>query len=554
MSGTIRQDAPSAEEWADLTDPKKLSKRRKAAEEQVSDLSQDQIERLRKRAKTDLFFLAYGLLDYDLLSHKLHGHLCLWLERNRDRQYRMTLLPRGHYKSTLITIADAIQMALPNDAGVEEYPYSLGPNIKLLIAHENRESASRFLFEITEAFMKKPAMLALFPDCVPDSKEQRINKWELELPRSKYHKEPTFDTIGAGGAAQGRHYHHIKMDDIIGEKARESETVMGRTIDWFDNVNSLLTRPRFDGWDIIGTRWSHSDVYSHAMKMYGVDKDDSIIRCMNEEQLEEGVLATYARGAIEDGEPIFPEEFDMEMLNRIRKSPKVWAAQYANNPKESGLLTFDPENLKFYNVAGQGRIVVFEGTHRRSLRIQDLDICVLIDPSVGESEAADESGIVVTGTDDRMNVYVLETVKKRMRPPELIDKMIQLYQKWKPRKVSVEEVAFSATYKYWFKQECERLGIAPSIHDYKPGSKRSKSARIEGLANYTAGGQIYVLEGMSDLREEFESYPLTDSEHLLDALAQGPEVWTASSEDESFKYRRQSEKRSIESRSPVTGY
>jgi len=379
-------------------------------------------------------------------------------------------------------------------------------------------------------------MLAFFSDCIPSPRVQRMNKWELELPRDEHHLEPTFDTMGVGGAAQGRHYHWLVMDDLVGEEARESETVMSSVLDWFDNIYSLLTRPRIDGWDLVGTRWALTDVYSHALEVYGVDQARSILNAYDQQDVERmlpGELAVYARGALENGVPVFPEEFPLEDLLRIRNNPrgrKIWAAQYANNPRDSDMTRLQPGWLKFYNVGTRDRLHIFEGEERgsRTIRVSELDRCILIDPSVGETKASDESGVVVTGTDQFMNVYVLESYRKRLLPPDLIDEMFNLYTRWNPRIISIESVAFSAMLKYWFDQKCRQMGVYPSIHDYKPGSKRSKHARIEALSNYAAGGQLYILEGMTQLRDEWEWFPLGRSDHILDALAQGPEVWAPS--------------------------
>ena len=519
---------PSDAMWKMLLDEDILTQKRGEAEKKYRDLTGEQIEGLRKRAKTDLMFLAGGVLEYDLLSVPFHGHLAQWLYGVRYERYKMTLLARDHYKSTLLTITDAIQMSLPNDAGVDYYPYTLGPDIKILIAHEVRESASRFLYEITKAFREKPLMLALFPELIPSPRVQRMNKWELELPRDIHHREPTFDTMGVGGAAQGRHYNWLKLDDLVGEDARDSETVMKRVLQWFDNIQSLLTRMKIDGWDLIGTRWAPTDVYSHAVKMYGVKKDCSILNAYDPrdiETMEDGQLAVYARGAIEDGLPVFPEEFAIEDLNRIRKNPYVWAAQYANNPREGDLTRLKAHWLKYYNIGHGDQLIVFDGESSRRIKTSELDRCILIDPSVGESNRADPWGIVVTGTDKDMNIYILEAYRKQMLPPDGIDEMFRLYTKWNPRLISIESVAFSAMLKYWFDQTCQRLGVYPSIYDYKPGSKKSKIARIEGLSNYGAAGQIFILEGMHQLRDEWEWFPLGENDHILDALAQGPEIW-----------------------------
>lgn len=548
---------PTDQDWLHLLSEEAVAQKREAAEQRFRDLTSDQISHIRRRAKNDLFFLATGLLEYDLLTERFHGHYCRWLEATRGRQYRMTLQPRGHYKTTINTISDSIQIALPNDAGVQAHPYCLGPNVKILLAHENRESASRFLFEIAAAFLSKPAMLAFFPDCIPSPRKQRINKWELELPRGEHHKEPTFDTIGAGGAAQGRHFHWLKLDDLIGEKARDSETVMQSTLDWFDNADSLLTRPRLDGWDLVGTHWSASDLYSHAIRRYGVDKKVSILRnyfSKDIERMPEGPLAVYGRSVEEEGEIVFPEEFTAEKIAILRKNPRVYAAQYANNPKDSSLTLFQPSWIKLYNVGAGGRIYVFTGESSFSVDVRDLDRVIMIDPSVGETKDADESGFIVTGTDNRLNIYVLEAYRKRLKPPELIDEMFRLYTKWWPRLISIESVAFSAALSYWFTQKCNELRIFPSVYPYKPGSQRSKRARIEGLTTYFAAGQVYILEGMNQLRDELEWFPLGDSDHLLDALAQGPEVWAPSVHKEVADDWREAEIKLLEERDMVTGY
>jgi len=549
---------PTEGEWGELLDDTRLYKSREAADEERKELDDSAVTYLRRRAKSDLFFLCTAILGYELLSIDLHGHYCNWLERTRGERYRMSLKPRGHYKTTTNTISDSIQMALPNDAGVQEYPYTLGPNIKILLSHENRESASRFLFEITAAFAHNPLMMALFPELVPTKRLQRMNKWELDLPRDINWKEPTFDTIGVAGAAQGRHFHHLKLDDLVGEDARDSVTVMGRTNDWFDNVNSLLTRIKFDGWDLTGTRWSDSDTYGHALKKFGMRFDKSFVTVYSESELDrinEGLLAVYARGALESGVPIFPEEFPLEDLNVIRKNPVVWAAQYANNPRESGLTEFRTPWLKFYNAGPQGRITIFTGDESRNIYPRELDICIFADPSMGETERSDESGIIVTGTDKRLNIFVLETIKERLIPPEFVAKLFELYTKYYPRLVSIEDVNFSGTFKYWMAEKQRETHQHMNIVPYKPGSKKSKIARVRGLTNYFAAGQIYIQEGMHELRDEFEAFPLDPKNmHLLDALAHGPQLWVPGLGEEQYDQYAEVVDSLSQHRSKVTGY
>lgn len=543
----------------DLTSQESITAARREAETKYQDFTSDQIRYLRRRAKNDLYFLMTGLLEYDLMSERLHGHVAKWYQKTRDSRYRMTLLPRDHYKSTICTISDSIQMGLPNiDDVVQSHPHHLGPNVKILLSHEVREKAASFLFEITAAFTRKPAMLALFPECIPSRSLQRINKWELELPRDQHHKEATFSTIGAGGAAQGGHYHWLKLDDLVGEDARDSETVMGRVLTWFDNINSLLTRPKMDGWDLIGTRWAFNDVYSHAMERYHIDVEDSVLGCIPDKEVEkykDGILKVYARGMIENGNLIFPEENDWEYVNVLRKNPIVWAAQYANNPLESGLNEFQWP-LKFYNIALRDpqKLVVFSGDTSFTRYFSDLDICIFVDPSMAERATSDHVGIVVTGVDHKGNIFLLETVKARINPARFMDELYRLNFKYRPRVVAIEEVVFSAIFRYWIEDRERLTGVHLPIRAFKPGTKRSKNARIRGLTHFFSAGQVYVQENMHDFRDEYEQFPMSKSEHLLDALAQGPEFWQRGNGYNDVRHNQKALEQMMSERDALTGY
>lgn len=539
-----------------LFDKNSLISSRKAADEKAEDWSTEDWEYLRKKSKSDLFFLCRGPLEYTRLSPRFHGDVTAWIQANREAQYRLLMLFRGSYKTTISTIGDGIQMVLPNVADITAHPYCLGTNGKILISHEVRETAADFLFEITAAFTRKPILMALFPECIPKKNVERLNKWQLELPRTEHHKEATFNTIGSAGAAQGGHYNWLKLDDLVGEKARDSETIMKRTLTWFDNINSLLTQLEVDGWDLIGTRWAYSDVYSHAMERYGLDLEGSVTNCLSPKDLDRfknGLLKIYARGAIENGLSVFPEEFSLEKLEVLRKNRLVWAAQYANNPMESGLNEF-VWDLKFYNVDPQGNVVVFTGESSFKRYLHELDICILTDPSMGESELADETGIVVTGTDSRNNIFILETVKKRLRPPEYVDELYRLYFKYRPRVISIEEVNFSGIYKYWIEDKSTETRVHLPIRPYKPGNQRSKDSRIRGLAHFFSAGQVYCFEGMHDFRDEYEQFPLGRSKHLLDALAQGPEFWQGGLSPSEVESQQKAEEEILDYRSVLTGY
>lgn len=538
----VLQETPKNKEipdeaWNNLVDEKRINKARAISEKEYSNLSSEDLEFLRKRAKTDKFFLGYGVLGYTQLTQKLHLHFLSWLERNAHADYRLILEPRGHFKTTCATIIDSIQDGLPNIANVQVSPSCLGPEMRELLCHETIGGASRFLFEITGHFVSNPKLMALFPECIPNPRVQRMNKQELDLPRESYYAEPTYDTMGVGGRNQGRHYNKIKLDDIFGDKARDSATERDTCIQWFDNIQAFFTNVREGKFDLIGTRYSLDDIYGHAMEVY----DKALIKYIR--RIEE--WDDKLRRSI----PIFPENFPAEKLVFLKKNKKVWLAQYCNDPRE-GLAEFSPTWKKFYHKIGENTIVVFDGKGGQTKwRINELDITILCDPAV-----TGLPGIVVTGSNPKLQVFVLEAIKRPLRPPEFVDLIFQLVLKYWPRTVSIEHVLFSAVFSEWLMREMQIRNVRFHITPYKPPMKVDKMDRVKKLSNYFAAGNIFFHESQIDLIKEYDDFGATENYHMLDALAQGPSVWREGLSIQRMNKMKEMEQKFVMNSDIETGY
>lgn len=507
---------------------------KKKADRLYGNFTDDQIKAIRHKAKHDLFFLSYGLLGYDKLSEGLHGNFCEFLRKTNNEQYRLVLLPRSHYKSTVFTISDSIQIALTDDLGTSPYPRNLGPNCRILIAHEVADAAGRFLNSITQHFTINPAILFFFPELIPQ-KGMLLNKKELELPRSSIWSEPTFDTIGVGGKAQSRHYNYIKPDDLYGAAARDSKAERESTISWIDNLQSLLITPRTDHIDFVGTRWAFDDCYAHIIKTYGNRLVKYIRSCEEFDEIQQKKV------------PIFPEEFTPESLEILKKNRQVWNSQYANNPSE-GSVAFQSEWLRTYIKKGLTTLVIKNNNEEYSVDQRDLDINILIDPAMNGL-----AGFIITGTDSKNKIYVLEAEKKSWTPPELVEKIFQSVTRWRPRLVVIEEVLFSGLFQPWLQREMVFRGISFKLEPVKTGGK-AKEVRVHGLSNYFSGGQIYFNENQTELIEEFREFGATDNYHMLDALAYGPKIWRASINRRTQEADRKAIEELLATRDGLTGY
>ena len=93
-----------------------------------------------------------------------------------------------------------------------------------------------------------------------------------------------------------------------------------------------------------------------------------------------------------------------------------------------------------------------------------------------------------------------------------------VYSTYKPIKIGIESVGFQKFIKVFFEQECRKRGKYPSIVELKNTSK-SKQSRISSLAPLFQNGQIYLRKNMFDLLSEYDGYPETEHDDVLDALS-----------------------------------
>jgi hypothetical protein len=512
--------------------------------------------RLRVRAKRDLFFLNTSILQYDRLSVNLHGSLCTWMHNTRSERFRLVLLPRGHFKSTVITIADSIRTSLPYTLEDQQYdeelesdpiswPDSLGTDGRIVIAHETHGSACRYLFSVTNHFLTNPILMGLFPDAVPNPRVHTINKESLQLPRTKIWNEPTFDTMGVGAKGQGRHYNKLYLDDLIGDKARDSETEMRTAKEWFDNIQSFFSLFKKDVINMVGTRWSNDDLYQHAMDRYGKK------------------LKTYCR-PVEELDPItkvktpiFPEEFSTEDLNILRKNRRVFSAQYENDP-DAGSTKFKADWIKPFTWL-ENKGILPCGKNERPISVRDLGICFLLDPAVSGL-----AGFNILGMDHRKRKFILESHQKEWTPPELTEFVFSKVQEYQPRAVAIEEVLFSALFKFWWESEMKLRRIQFRIHPVTTKQK-AKDWRVDKLMNPLSAGEFYFNEQFysvgqdpkgqdSDLIYQIKKYGSIKDIHVLDALAYYDEVAQPGIKREKINQVKAQEDARRKGRSNLTGY
>lgn len=471
------------------------------ATEKLQELSSKQVADMRLRAQTDLFFMAKGVLQYEQVEEGAHAALCAFMSREQSNR-RMVLMPRGFLKSTICTISDSIRLSCIN------------PNIRILLQNEVFENAAGFLEELKNHWTKGVVLRTLFPELVPERITGPGTDWSksnASINRTTIAKESTYTASGSGGSPQSQHFERVKNDDLVGEKAKESETEMGKAIRWSDAMLPLLDRLS-DTMDWYGTRKTMSDVYSHTMEKY------------------KSRIKVFIREPIENGDSIFSKVPLSELINIMVDTPDMWAYDYMNNPLGEGGTDWGKLYTQYFTLT-EDRRVVFEDHLTgiiSSWKLNELFIVVTADPNGGRPSAPDKAAVIVHGVSPREQIFVLETYSARPSPDGFIEAIFDLCVKWHPARVGIEEAGQQNTMYYFEKHMLEHrtfFDLKPTKHDNKKKDWRIRQALDTPLKTK----RLYLQRHQLTLISQIQLHPQLALHNWdeIDCLAQGPQVYEA---------------------------
>lgn len=470
-------------------------------------------------AANNLYAFNKGVLQYKDLTPGCHGPLCAWHDNNQAR-HKLTLVPRGHLKTTNITIGKNLQKVCKN---VEE---------RILLGNETSTNAERFLSAIRGHAETNRIFRALYSHIIPkDTRRTRWSNSELVFNRQGTYPEPTIDSIGMTGAMTSRHYTHLCIDDPISEEAAKSKLVMDDVIGRISKLFSLMVDPEVNTLDLVGTRWAFYDVYAYFMEWF---KDR---------------LARFIRAAIEDGQPIWPERFSLETLALIRDDPHMgeynFSCLYMNQPRNEAVQNFNVKDIRFWRWASdEEHIVLYEsnGEIHRIVRADSLDVVTTVDLRYGEQKlVGDRDAVVTTGSTDEGDAIVLSAWATRGNPLEVVSHLVQTIKRYAPRCIGIQKVGYEMSLKWFLQQACEREGIYANVVPVRPGGPGKP--HIKGLQPVAATGHLYILPTQHVLRQELAEYPLGQHDDVADALALQTQLWRGLLSPERMRRYREFEKR-----------
>lgn len=468
-----------------------------------------------ERCKRDLFFLCKYVLaiNPDLITENTHLELCeitrpllpgfdlksetvQFNPRQRkevsmsdqfdpNRNKLLILMPRGTFKSSIVTIGFTLQYIL-ND-----------PDARILIDSETYSKSKDFLSEVKGHLENNEKYRAIFksiynkfPD---DNKRNASVRWTdkaIDLACRKHSlKEPSISCSGIDRSINGLHFDLIIEDDLHSEKNVTSKEQIEQVIDHRKLATSLLDpgMPRIT----IGTRWDYQDAYQHILDN-SRDSYNIIIR----------------KAIEDDGSLLFPERLTIEFLNQQKRDQGtyIYSCQYQNEPIDDETATFKKVDFRY--------------VEWDLVKDKPINWFVAVDPSAG-GEYADYAAFVLCGMDAQGELYVRKVHRAKMNYATIVTLMFDWNQKYQPRRIALETVATQKSIEYTLNNEQKRRNLWMPVAFIKT-RENTKKERIEALAPYYEFHRIYHIKGSDQLDElEYEllHFPKATHDDVSDALA-----------------------------------
>jgi predicted phage terminase large subunit-like protein len=216
----------------------------------------------------------------------------------------------------------------------------------------------------------------------------------------------------------------------------------------------------------------------------------------------------YKRAIESDGSLLFPERLSPEFLDEQRKimGSYLFSNQYLNQVVPDDQRKFRQEWIRYYEDVPQGTWEF-----------------AFIDPAIGQEDHHDYTALVVISVTHTGDWYVRIARRHRLTPTEIIDLIFRVQEKYKCRAIGIETVAYQESLMYILDERMKHTAKVLPVIGIKSRAQ-TKNARIEALIPRFEWNRIFLARGLTDLEDEYFSFPRSAHDDILDALASLEEI------------------------------
>jgi predicted phage terminase large subunit-like protein len=446
---------------------------------------------------------------YGFLVHKLRParHHQLWIDKLTALISGRLVGPDGRPKRKLLIIAPPGSAKSTWCSSIFPTWY-LGnhPDQHILSYTAGDTQSAQFSGVVKGTFAESAEHLLVFPDptCRPNEPRGWSNDGLYLKGTPAIHKDPAYRAVSYFQASIGARAHGIVLDDPLTQKQAQSITETNEAKTIYDGTIDSRLYP--GGWTLaIMTRWSDFDLAAHFMS-----KPD----------IWEVVVmpALGDNGEYPWGRSIWPEYYTEDYLEWKRHDIGVprFNAVWQGDPTSLGGTVFK-SGAWFKQLPEDFTRVTATGVPPLRERLQ---VVQFWDLAYSGKTLADYTVCITAGIDHLKNVYLLNVLRKRLTPAEVLLEMVAQYRIFQPAVVGVEEPAFRQAVTRdlvaSFQERC--MGAIRTV----PTKGKDKEARALLPASRAEAGKVFVdrtAPWFPEFEAEMLAFPLGKFNDQVDAFS-----------------------------------
>ena len=335
-----------------------------------SDFTPEQLDKLRHKCRTDLFFLGRDILDkrFTEFTHRSVTDFFVkkdpsfetfreFAEQYELQKDRLLLLPRKSYKST-IKVLDNVQYTL------------CWPDISILVITAANKLATSFVGEYQNYFVVRKSerdeqgvlsggeptffQELLWDFCITESETK---KGEFISPARKvFSKEPTIGALSVEQSGSGWSSDIVDFDDVLSDDNTET----GQQLEKLEKRIAMATnlRKKYGFRHIVGTRYNPLDAYGNLAAANGIkdlygeyETEDFKYQCkpcwwLKDQPFKQPEYDTWVPNAA-DVTLFFPEDLTFKVLAKeLKEQPETFFSQELNDPVEASGVQFTEDLVR----------------------------------------------------------------------------------------------------------------------------------------------------------------------------------------------------------------
>jgi predicted phage terminase large subunit-like protein len=416
-----------------------------------------------------------NIADYSCFAHRTKDGRPLvpqpfheeWLRALTDDSVERLLLiaPPGHAKTTYASVVAPCWLL---GHAPEKHV--------VLVSHAAAEAYLRSV-AVRDTFAHNEYHQAAFPGVEPDwEKGWGEAEWFLQRA-NRGDPQPTFAAMGVFGPITGHRADLLILDDPCDLENTSTRNMREKVWRWW--IEAAVDRVDPGGRVVcIMTRWCEDDLAGRF--------------------IAQGGWRVMEYRAHPD-RPLWPAMYDAAFLEAKRREmgARAFDGRYMASPTALEGDLFKREWFGTYDAGdGHGKCsLVVQGwdTAQETKRSADYSACVTLGKRKSDGK-----------------VLVLDVWRGKVEAPALEDKMVALYEKWRPASVAVEKSSAGASVIQYIRRE-HTLPIVAVVAD------RDKGQRASGVAPICEAGQVLMPESSlwgGDFLDELCGFsPVGGSEH-----------------------------------------